>query len=589
MLSKDQIRILHLMPPGQNDVESPIICEVSVASRSDNPDYEALSYAWDDRAPFTIQVSGSEVKVTPRLYNALRQLRLRDRTRNLWIDQLCINQWDLEEKALQVQLMRSTYTRCSRCLVWLGMPPVGTTAADAKNAFDIVRYLAAAWPANDMNSMPLPPAVADDRAAFNRAMGALRAVVHGHNPWWNRVWTVQEAAIPDEVFLLFGNVILPWDIITAAINTWTTKGTPWPLRQWLSREQDNSLAELMVHSVWVNVAKRRYDNPLEAINRWRFRLATDLRDKAFGLFGLFPAGSLPRTEECRYDIPIADVFSCMTVEMIVNEKGLRPLAGNPRLEAYKATPGIPRWAMDLSAYPDHDLDWFYQCYGYDVYNADRGLEPLDLEAVSACVSEKTLKLKGVRIGSVKCVQEGLRRFRTGWNEDIPLKETMQKWLDTVEGKVSNLAAVVPDPYPAGYPRSEAFARLMLGDVVRDRNQVPEDREVDEHFADVWALMNSQTVDSDVHLTVHGMLANQALIITQTGLIGSALIDTELGDEIWVFGGGKVPFTLRPRDNSEHSAEYDFVGKCYIQGIMQGEAFANNSSSQKPSEQIVVIH
>ncbi|TRX97569.1 hypothetical protein FHL15_001324 [Xylaria flabelliformis] len=586
MLSKDQIRILHLLPPAQNDVESPVVCEISVASRSDNPDYEALSYAWDDRAPLTIQVSGSEVKVTPRLYNALRQLRLRDRVRNLWIDQLCINQWDLEEKALQVQLMRSTYTRCSRCLVWLGMPPAGVTAADAQNAFDIIRYLAAVSSAEVMQSVPLPSALADDRPAFDRAMKALRAVAHGHNPWWNRVWTVQEVALPDEVLLVFGNATLPWDIIVTAIHTWTIRGIPWRLGQWLSKEQRHYLSELMVHSIWVNVAKKRYDNPLETLNRWRFRLATDLRDKAFALFGLFPAGSLPRSEECRYDIPIADVFSCMTVEMIVNERGLRPLVGNPRLEAYKATPGIPRWAIDLSAWPDHDLDWFYQCYGYDVYDADKGLEPLDVDAVSACVSEKTLKLKGVRIGSVKCVQEGIRGFRRGWSEDISLKETMQKWLDTVEGKVT--AAVVPDPYPAGYSRLEAFARLMLGDVIRDGNQVPEDREVDKYFPNVWALMDSRDVDSDVHLTVHGMLANQALVITQTGLIGSALIDTELGDEVWVFRGGKVPFTLRPRD-SGNGAEYDFVGKCYIQGIMQGEAFANNSSSQTISEQTVIIH
>ncbi|KAH8165207.1 hypothetical protein CIB48_g3053 [Xylaria polymorpha] len=576
------------MPPAQNNVESPIVCQVSVTSRSDNPDYEALSYVWDDHAPFTIQVSGSEVKVTTRLYNALRQLRLHDRTRNLWVDQLCIDQWNLEEKAQQVQLMRSTYTSCSRCLVWLGMPPVGITAADIQNAFDLVRYLAAASQANDMNNTPLPSAVADDRPAFNRAMDALGIVVHGHHPWWNRVWTVQEAALPDKVYLLLGNVTFPWNIITGATNTWVTKGVPRPLGQWLSNEHQHYFEELMVHTIWINVAKRRYDNPLETINRWRFRLAKDPRDKAYGLFGLFSAGSLPRTEECRYDIPVADVFSCMTVEMIVNEKGLRPLVGNPRLEASKATPGIPRWAMDISAWPDHDLDWFYQCYGYAVYNADKGLEPLDLDAVSACVSEKTLKLKGVRIGSVKWIQEGIRRFRSGWNENISIKETMQKWLDTVEGKVSNLAPVVPDPYPAGYSRSEAFTRLMLGDAVRDRNQVPEDHAVDQYFADVRALMDSQTSNTNVHLTVYGMLANQALIITQTGMIGSALIDTELGDEIWVFGGGKVPFTLRPRNN-DHGAEYDFVGKCYIQGMMQGEAFANNTGSQSFCEQTVVIY
>ncbi|KAI1366211.1 heterokaryon incompatibility protein-domain-containing protein [Xylaria arbuscula] len=484
--------------------------------------------------------------------------------------------------------MGDTYTRCTRCLVWLGMPPADVTATDAENAFDIIRYLAAAGQADDMDSIPLPSAIANDLQAFNRAINALHAVVHPRNPWWKRVWTVQEAALPGEVHLHFGKATLPWDIVMAAVRTWTEKGSPQLLEQRLPYERLDYINALVVHSVWINVARARYDNPLEAMIRWRFRLATDVRDKAFGLFGLLPSGCLPRTEECRYDIPRADVLSCMTVEVILSEGGLRALAANPRLEAYKATPGIPRWAIDLSAFPDHDLDWYYQCYGYDAYNADDGLDPLDLDVVSTCVSEKTLKLKGIRIGSVKCVEEGIRRFRNGSNSaPIALGETIQKWFDRVEGKANKSEVVVPDPYPAGYPRSEAFARLMLGDAIRNYNQVPLNEAVNEYFTDVWTLMNSREVAPNIHLTVLGMLSNQALIVTETGLIGSALIDTELGDEVWVFGGGKVPFTLRPRDN-DHSTEYNFVGKCYVQGIMQGEAFANDGYLQKQAEQTIVI-
>jgi hypothetical protein len=291
MLSKNQIRILHLMPPAHGDTESPIVCEISVASRSDNPDYEALSYVWDDHAPFTIQVSGSDVKVTPGLYNALRQLRLHDRPRNLWIDQLSIEQWNLEEKAQQVQLMRSTYTRCSRCIVWLGMPPAGITATDGKNAFDIVRYLADALEATDPNSMPLPSAIADDHLTFDRAMEALRSVAHSYNPWWDRIWTVQEAALPEKLILQFSDITLPWSVIQRACRVWVTKGIPWPLAQKISDQHLHYLNELMCHSIWVNVAKLRRDNPLEAVHRWRSRLATDPRDKVFGLFGLFPVGS----------------------------------------------------------------------------------------------------------------------------------------------------------------------------------------------------------------------------------------------------------------------------------------------------------
>ncbi|KAI1326930.1 heterokaryon incompatibility protein-domain-containing protein [Xylariaceae sp. FL0255] len=593
MLSTDQIRILHLLPPTHDDDCSPIVCDTTVELRADNPKYETLSYAWDNRPAIIIQVSGSEVKVTPRLHNALRALRLRDCSRSLWVDQLCIDQWNLEEKAQQVHVMNDTYTSCVRCNVWLGMVPEGLTSNDAKNAFDVIRYRAEAGQADDEQNILFPPAVADDRQAFDRAIKALGAAGHEQNPWWSRVWTVQEAALPSEVIFLFESTELTWHAMLDATVTWTQIGVPGILEEMLTEDQIKVLADFICHVVWINVARERLDDPLETISRWRFREATDARDKVYGLLGLLPHETLSLTRECRYDIPAADAFSRATIELIISEGGLRPLAANNRLETNKATPGIPRWALDLSAWPDHDNDWYYECYGYAAYRAYAGLEELDMDTVSACVMGKALKLKGVRIGTVKYTQEGIRMFRSVWNKNVPLHESMQKWLDAVEGRADYSAGLVPDPYPAGYTRLDAFARMMLGDAVRDGNQEVIECEIEEYFEYVWDLLNSQPVEEESQLTVHGMIANRALIITETGMIGSGFIDSEVGDEIWIFGGGNVPFTLRPRSGS-NNAEYDFVGKCYVQGAMQGEMFADMSegeSSQPPVilEQTVVIY
>jgi hypothetical protein len=37
----------------------------------------------------------------------------------LWIDAICINQADLDERKQQVQLMRDVYSGASRVVVWL--------------------------------------------------------------------------------------------------------------------------------------------------------------------------------------------------------------------------------------------------------------------------------------------------------------------------------------------------------------------------------------------------------------------------------------------------------------------------------------
>jgi hypothetical protein len=52
--------------------------------------------------------------------NALRHLRETYIVCFLWVDALCINQYNLEEKAEQVRVMLSTFQKASRVVVWLG-------------------------------------------------------------------------------------------------------------------------------------------------------------------------------------------------------------------------------------------------------------------------------------------------------------------------------------------------------------------------------------------------------------------------------------------------------------------------------------
>ena len=69
-------------------------------SPSWRPNYEALSYVWGDSSPpALVEVNGRDDVVGQNLYAALQQL-YRDGTKTwIWIDALCINQADNEEKS----------------------------------------------------------------------------------------------------------------------------------------------------------------------------------------------------------------------------------------------------------------------------------------------------------------------------------------------------------------------------------------------------------------------------------------------------------------------------------------------------------
>lgn len=85
-------------------------------------DYIALSYTWGDpKETREIFVNGKSVQVTVNLEAALRALCNKAPVKaglKLWIDALCINQDDDDEKAVQVKRMANIYQRAYALLTY---------------------------------------------------------------------------------------------------------------------------------------------------------------------------------------------------------------------------------------------------------------------------------------------------------------------------------------------------------------------------------------------------------------------------------------------------------------------------------------
>ncbi|KAK4107637.1 HET-domain-containing protein, partial [Canariomyces notabilis] len=56
-----------------------------------------------------INCNGGVAYIMPNLRDALRQVRLPDRPRRLWVDSICINQANPQEQGRQVSLMGLIY------------------------------------------------------------------------------------------------------------------------------------------------------------------------------------------------------------------------------------------------------------------------------------------------------------------------------------------------------------------------------------------------------------------------------------------------------------------------------------------------
>ncbi|KAK8860096.1 HET-domain-containing protein [Apiospora arundinis] len=194
-LSRDAIRIVRLY---QGTFVPDIRCELieTFLSELDGVPYEALSYTWGGD-PLTedgaqIVLNDRKVSVTTNLFEALMSLRLPDRDRILWVDALCIDQANDQEKGHQVGQMRLVYQHAESVLIWLGqcMPQV-------EYAMEMMAILdKRALQHSDYKKHPLQ---VWSKESSELKLGSDCEVATGFKyllarPWFQRIWVLQEVA-----------------------------------------------------------------------------------------------------------------------------------------------------------------------------------------------------------------------------------------------------------------------------------------------------------------------------------------------------------------------------------------------------------
>jgi hypothetical protein len=130
------IRLLAITAKPNGDLSYHLIQDARLSSPN-CLEYIALSYTWGPPNPTQhIQVDGKFITIRQNLYdflehfrpgNALRGVASIELTTYFWIDQICINQHSSTEKNHQVAMMADIYRSSSSVEVWLGL---GTESSD---------------------------------------------------------------------------------------------------------------------------------------------------------------------------------------------------------------------------------------------------------------------------------------------------------------------------------------------------------------------------------------------------------------------------------------------------------------------------
>ncbi|MCJ1276033.1 hypothetical protein MMC21_003838 [Puttea exsequens] len=566
--AEEAIRVLRLHP-GQR--EDKILCDLEIVSLKDEPIYVAVSYAWgseDDQEAILLQ--GQVCRITRNLEEALRGLRRPNEPICLWIDAICINQADLNEKSSQVSMMSQIYSKASQTWVWLG-----PASSDSDAAMDFV----ASVTAEVFEDPELPVKLAPWKACETLLK----------RPWWSRMWIVQEVCLSQQVLVRCGTKTIEMDHFVelkalhhkyywsdseryAQLRLFT--GVPFSicLSYWKLAKNERETGGGMLMS-WLTITET-------------FQCTLG-KDKIFALFGL-----LNKAERALFqpDYTKSDrqVF-VETAASCVQREGLRAI----QLRQEDKVLDLPSWVPDYSSstiYIDLSGANEYSSDGSQIDWERLGLPQWTMpgesrsgdNAVRFSKDYETMAVRALIVDSVDFIDpaphvelyRGLDTIRAAQvrrlRRDLTVK-TAKTW----ETHAKSHPGSVYDPLRRRY---DAFWRTLILDRLEDWQSAPPPAFADRFEA--WMGRNESAeftgmsnMDQERYVGPYGNAVvnrclKRAFITTVKGYFGLASAKTQTGDLICVIRCGNVPFVLR----KSGTTCYKFIGESYVHGLMSSECF-----------------
>ena len=411
------IRLVRFQQPAPVDPgAAPIELEFRHASFDDDIHFAALSYVWgrsDTNTAALIYIHGGSFTIGSNLHAALTQLYQSGVRAWLWVDSICINQSDMEEKSLQVAQMRTIFSRANHVYIWLGPGSIETakamdfatrvgTRALAVGVLDLwldsqlrkqvtqnINDWASSVEVRDRNDgssvmareltdfifdiLREPSlherATLEERILKNAPTNLKEdSLVRGirelmEREYWHRIWIVQEISLAQEATVLCGEKAIPLDILDAtfsAVSHCITSG----FRRLHHETQDFAygLSANFYESIALTTRRKHRRQDQSGIIRLADIVyqagvppgrphysATDPRDISFGLLGVITDGGALGLR-VDYTMKLAEVFTALTRSLIYDGDENRP--------AYHLDQCVPKQRWDSpDSLPSWVPDW----------------------------------------------------------------------------------------------------------------------------------------------------------------------------------------------------------------------------------------
>ncbi|KAK1850935.1 heterokaryon incompatibility protein [Colletotrichum chrysophilum] len=589
--------------------------------------YTALSYTWGENIfDAMIECDGHEKEITKSLESALLHFRREDESVMLWIDQICIDQGNNDEKGQQIPLMSRIYQRATNTAIWLGEASEGSDVAI--KLLEEVNIRLQFTTEDDIdpkefNRICLPKPDSQDWHALWKLLS---------RKWFTRVWIIQEVILSRDPWVACGESLITWEnlssgcmqLVTTGISAWLRKkAVEWAAEEAAkeaaeavakeaakgatndSKTDDRDMCELAWQLHRMKQSAQDSDNTLvPLLVQSRGAQCYNPRDKVYGLLGVVNEDHQAAVKvSYADDFPAAKLYQ-QVVAHHVSQHPTRWALHEVLACVDHDSPHLPSWVPDWNR-PRLTVALGYTTASQGIYRAHGRFERKmwisedfkDWERLPVRGDE--MSVQGFLVDTISTTSRLIE------NPDLAFENPMNgnQTLLEVWKFVSEMVT---------YPQPHTLFSALCQTLVAGRNDTGKQKRPESYEEIISLLLDASTgmepsitgqtytarqkkpkgrgrlelerlkdhkvgsagdTFQELRTAMVNALKNRKLGVTEKGHLGLFLGHANVGDQVYVLENCHVPFVMR----KTNGGRFRLVGECYVHGMMHGEAIGSDAS------------